>query len=103
MAKLPVGTVAGIVVLCLLRGASAITYTFPDCTVAPLKGNAVCDTTKDATTRARAIIEQFTNDELMANTVNGSPGVPRLGLPSYQWWSEALISKHLLYPIPLCE
>ncbi|PPQ77265.1 hypothetical protein CVT25_010847 [Psilocybe cyanescens] len=90
MAKLQVGTVAGIVVLCLLRRASALTYTFPDCTVAPLKGNAVCDTTKDATTRARAIIEQFTVDELMANTVNLSPGVPRLGLPSYQWWSEAL-------------
>ncbi|KAH9482881.1 putative exo-1,4-beta-xylosidase bxlB [Psilocybe cubensis] len=90
MAKLQVGVVASIMVLCLLRKTSAFTYTFPDCTVAPLKGNAVCDTSKDATTRARAIIEQFTVDELMANTVNLSPGVPRLGLPSYQWWSEAL-------------
>lgn len=74
------------------RAYAGITYAFPDCTTAPLKGNAVCDTTKDPVTRAQAIIAQFTVDELMANTVNLSPGVPRLGLPSYQWWSEALVS-----------
>jgi len=92
MARLQVGTIASIIVFCLLRSATAgITYTFPDCTVAPLKGNAVCDTTKDPVTRAKAIIEQFTVDELIANTVNLSPGVPRLGLPQYQWWSEALV------------
>lgn len=72
--------------------AAALVYTFPDCTVAPLKGNAVCDLTKDPVTRAQAIISEFTVAELMANTVNLSPGVPRLGLPSYQWWSEALVS-----------
>ncbi|KDR83517.1 hypothetical protein GALMADRAFT_649372 [Galerina marginata CBS 339.88] len=91
MINLQVGAVAlSIVVVHLLQGAAALTYTFPDCTVAPLKGNGVCDTTKDATTRARAIVELFTVEELMANTVNLSPGVSRLGLPSYQWWSEAL-------------
>ncbi|KAF8165129.1 beta-xylosidase [Crassisporium funariophilum] len=77
------------VVACSLQ-VSAITYSFPDCTVAPLKGNAVCDTSKDAATRAKAIIDLFTVPELISNTVNLSPGVPRLGLPSYQWWSEAL-------------
>lgn len=66
-------------------------YSFPDCTSPPLSGNGVCDTTKDAVTRARALIEQFTTDELTANTVNQSPGVPRLGIPPYQWWSEALV------------
>ncbi|KAF9569465.1 glycoside hydrolase family 3 protein [Agrocybe pediades] len=91
MAKLQVGTIASVVVFFLLRSATAgITYTFPDCTVAPLKGNAVCDTTKDPVTRAKAIISQFTVDELIANTVNLAPGVPRLGLPQYNWWSEAL-------------
>ncbi|KAF9057773.1 glycoside hydrolase family 3 protein [Panaeolus papilionaceus] len=76
---------------CVLHAnAATFTYTFPDCSKAPLKGNGVCDMTKDATTRAKAIISQFTVDELMANTVNLSPGVSRLGLPPYQWWSEAL-------------
>lgn len=81
---------------CVLHAnAATFTYTFPDCSKAPLKGNGVCDMTKDATTRAKAIISQFTVDELMANTVNLSPGVSRLGLPPYQWWSEALVGRSL--------
>ncbi|KAG6919305.1 hypothetical protein DXG01_007438 [Tephrocybe rancida] len=70
--------------------AFGLVYTFPDCTNGPLKLNTVCDRTKDPTTRAKALIALFTVDELIANTGNLSPGVPRLGLPSYQWWSEAL-------------
>ncbi|KAL4254195.1 glycosyl hydrolase 3 family protein [Abortiporus biennis] len=65
-------------------------YGFPDCQSGPLKNNTVCDTTKDPITRAKALIDLFTVDELVENTDNGSPGVPRLGLPAYQWWSEGL-------------
>lgn len=68
-----------------------LVYSFPDCVNGPLKSNAVCDPTKDPATRAKAVISLFTDDELIANTVNLSPGVPRLGLPSYEWWSEALV------------
>lgn len=74
------------------HAALAITYAFPNCKIAPLSGNAVCDVTKDALTRAKAIVSLFTDAELAANTVNGSPGVSRLGLPAYEWWSEALVS-----------
>ncbi|KAF9468812.1 glycoside hydrolase family 3 protein [Collybia nuda] len=70
--------------------AHAIVYSFPDCVNGPLKSNTVCDTTKDPATRARAVVSLFTVEELMANTVNLSPGVARLGLPNYEWWSEAL-------------
>ena len=28
--------------------------------------------------------------EKVSRLTNGSPGVPRLNLPSYEWWSEAL-------------
>ncbi|GJJ07765.1 hypothetical protein Clacol_001970 [Clathrus columnatus] len=70
--------------------SAQFTYSFPDCTSAPLSGNGICDTTQDAVTRARALIEQLTTEELIANTGNTSPGVPRLGIPPYQWWSEAL-------------
>ncbi|KAL0959068.1 hypothetical protein HGRIS_014368 [Hohenbuehelia grisea] len=65
-------------------------FSFPDCANGPLKSNAVCDTTRSPAERAKALISLFTVDELIANTVNTSPGVPRLGLPGYQWWSEAL-------------
>ncbi|KAF9468809.1 beta-xylosidase [Collybia nuda] len=82
-----------LVLLLFVLGVSPVhglVYSFPDCANGPLKNNTVCDTTKDPATRARAVVSLFTVEELMANTVNLSPGVPRLGLPSYQWWSEAL-------------
>jgi beta-D-xylosidase 4 len=40
--------------------------------------------------RATALISLFTIEEKLINTGNTSPGVPRLGLPPYQWWQEAL-------------
>jgi len=67
-----------------------LAYSFPDCVDGPLNSTTVCDTSKDPATRARALIEMLTDEELIQNTDNGSDGVPRLGLPSYQWWSEAL-------------
>ncbi len=67
-------------------------YSFPDCANGPLQNNSVCDTSLDPVTRAKALVGLFTVDELISNTDNGSPGVPRLGLPSYQWWSEGLVS-----------
>ena len=68
-------------------------YAFPDCVNGPLANNTVCDTSKDAVARATALIDLWTDAELISNTVNGSPGVPRLGLPAYNWWSEGLVSQ----------
>ncbi|KAG6896618.1 hypothetical protein C0992_007086 [Termitomyces sp. T32_za158] len=72
------------------RVTLGLVFSFPDCVNGPLSSNAVCDPTQDPATRARAVISLFTDDELIANTVSTSPGVPRLGLPNYEWWSEAL-------------
>ncbi|KAI0358157.1 glycoside hydrolase family 3 protein [Trametes cingulata] len=63
---------------------------FPDCVDGPLKANAVCDVTKDAITRAKALIDLWTDDELAANIDSAAPGVPRLGLPAYAWEAEGL-------------
>ncbi|KAJ7811988.1 beta-xylosidase [Mycena olivaceomarginata] len=65
------------------------TQEFPDCVNGPLKNNAVCDTSQDPVTRAKAVIALFTDEELIHNSVHQSDGVPRLGLPPYNWWSEA--------------
>ncbi|OSD03373.1 glycoside hydrolase family 3 protein [Trametes coccinea BRFM310] len=70
--------------------ATARAYGFPDCASGPLKNTTVCDVTKDPITRATALISLWTDQELLNNTVNASPGVPRLGLPAYNWWSEGL-------------
>lgn len=48
--------------------------------------------TKLAAMRARAheIVAQMTLDEKISQLMNWSEAVPRLGIPSYDWWSEAL-------------
>jgi beta-D-xylosidase 4 len=80
-----------------LTGA-AHAYSFPDCVGGPLANTTVCNTSASPTTRAKALIAMFTTAELVANTVNMSPGVSRLGLPAYNWWSEALVNNpHCLH------
>ncbi|CCL99692.1 uncharacterized protein FIBRA_01713 [Fibroporia radiculosa] len=74
---------------CLALAGPAIAA-FPDCTTGPLANNTVCDTSASPVARATALIGLFTLEEKINNTGNTSPGVPRLGLPAYQWWQEAL-------------
>ena len=70
--------------------AGIATNSFPDCSKGPVSELAVCNTTLDPPTRAKALVDAFTFEEKTNNTQNDSPGVPRLGLPPYNWWSEAL-------------
>ncbi|XHG07498.1 hypothetical protein AWENTII_010640 [Aspergillus wentii] len=67
-----------------------INFTFPDCENGPLSKTLVCDTSADPHDRAADLISLFTFEELVNNTGNNAPGVPRLGLPPYQVWTEAL-------------
>ncbi|KAK6205303.1 glycoside hydrolase superfamily [Scheffersomyces amazonensis] len=67
-----------------------VNYTFPDCQNGPLKHNLVCNPAANYLDRAKALVSLFTLEELYNNTGNTSPGVPRLGVPAYQWWSEGL-------------
>ncbi|KAF5386307.1 hypothetical protein D9757_008583 [Collybiopsis confluens] len=63
---------------------------FPDCTNGPLANNTVCDTSANFVDRAKALVAEFTVADMIANTGYQTPGVPRLGLPPYIWWNEAL-------------
>ncbi len=40
--------------------------------------------------RAAALVSRMTLEEKASQLINSSPAIPRLGLPDYQWWSEAL-------------
>ena len=66
-------------------------FTFPDCQKGPLAGTGVCNTALDPKTRAQSLVDLLTPEELLNNTVNRSPGAPRIGLPAYEWGSEALV------------
>lgn len=70
--------------------AAAALLTFPDCVNGPLANNTVCNTKASPSTRAAALVKAMTIEEKLVNLVNTSPGAPRLGLPPYEWWSEAL-------------
>lgn len=48
------------------------------------------DLLPDAVSRAKAFIAILTTAEKINATISTSPGVPRLGLPAYEWWSEGL-------------
>jgi len=63
---------------------------FPDCQNGPLANTTVCDINSDPLTRATALVNMFTLAEKFNNTGSESPGVPRIGLPAYTWWQEAL-------------
>ncbi|TVV74113.1 glycoside hydrolase family 3 protein [Sphingomonas solaris] len=40
--------------------------------------------------RAAAIVAKMTLEEKASQLINTAPGIPRLNVPDYQWWSEAL-------------
>lgn len=41
-------------------------------------------------TRVADLLSRMTLDEKVGQMVNSAPALPRLGIPRYQWWSEAL-------------
>ena len=40
--------------------------------------------------RAAALVTQMTLEEKVGQTLFNAPAVERLGIPSYNWWNEAL-------------
>lgn len=63
---------------------------FPDCLNGPLKNNTICDASLSPRERVNGLLEALTIEEKIANVNNEAPGSKRLGLPEYEWWSEAL-------------
>lgn len=69
---------------------ATIRLSFPDCQKGPLSKTVVCDSSARPHDRAAALVSMFTFEELVNSTGNTIPPIPRLGLPPYQVWSEAL-------------
>ncbi|HMF39592.1 MAG TPA: glycoside hydrolase family 3 C-terminal domain-containing protein [Polyangia bacterium] len=46
--------------------------------------------TLPATERAADLVRRMTVSEKIAQTMNDAPAIPRLGVPAYEWWNEAL-------------
>jgi xylan 1,4-beta-xylosidase len=83
-----VKSLVGIAAYALLVGVSQAA--FPDCTNGPLRNNSVCNPSLPAEQRAKALVKVLNVTEKIGQLVNGAPAIPRLGLPAYNWWNEAL-------------
>lgn len=49
-----------------------------------------CKTTIPISQRVRDLVCRLTLDEKISQLVSSAPPIPRLGIPAYEWWSEAL-------------
>ncbi|OJJ07305.1 hypothetical protein ASPVEDRAFT_46646 [Aspergillus versicolor CBS 583.65] len=63
---------------------------FADCTRDPLCSNPVCDPSLSVRERAAGLVNVLSVEEKLDTLVDKTPGVPRLGIWPYEWWSEAL-------------
>ncbi|KAM7253239.1 hypothetical protein ACFE04_025857 [Oxalis oulophora] len=54
------------------------------------KSYPFCKTTLPINLRAKDLVSRLTLDEKISQLVNTAVAIPRLGIPSYEWWSEAL-------------
>lgn len=48
------------------------------------------DTTRSFEERAADLVSRMTLEEKVAQMQNAAPAIPRLGVPAYDWWNEAL-------------
>ncbi|KAK3113806.1 hypothetical protein LTR53_008544 [Teratosphaeriaceae sp. CCFEE 6253] len=62
----------------------------PACLTNPFCANQACDASLSQGDRIAALLSQMTVEEKAQNMVDAANGVTRLGLPSYEWWQEAL-------------
>jgi beta-D-xylosidase 4 len=49
-----------------------------------------CNTTLSNEDRAKDLVSRLTLQEKVQQLVNSATGISRLGVPQYEWWSEAL-------------
>src|SRR5579862_5023659 len=48
------------------------------------------DPSKPISARVDDLVSRMTLQEKIGQMINGAPAIPRLGIPRYEWWSEAL-------------
>ncbi|XP_076897907.1 putative beta-D-xylosidase 7 [Bidens hawaiensis] len=54
------------------------------------KSYTFCNLRLPISARVKDLVSRLTLDEKISQLVNAAPAIPRLGIPAYEWWSEAL-------------
>ena len=63
---------------------------FPDCKAGPLATFPICNQSLPSRQRAADLVSRMETSEKGYQMITSASAIPRLGLPAYQWWSEAL-------------
>ncbi len=66
------------------------TGNFPDCKSGPLSTFPICDPSLPSNQRAVDLVSRMTTSEKITQMTQAAAAIPRLGIPAYQWVSEAL-------------
>ncbi len=66
------------------------TPSFPDCRSGPMASFPICNQSLPSRQRAADLISRLTLLEKISQTITTAEAIPHLGLPRYEWWSEAL-------------
>jgi len=61
----------------------------PWCSLTPQSGWPICDPKQSLDARAADIVGRLSQDDKIAALVTATKALPSVGLPPYQWWSEA--------------
>jgi beta-D-xylosidase 4 len=69
---------------------NAQNVSFPDCQSGPLSTFPICNQSLPSYQRAADLISRMNTTEKISQLVNLAAAIPRLGLPQFQWRSEAL-------------
>ena len=78
--RMVAGALLGLGAVCGISGLAAQTAAKP----------AYLNTNLPASVRAADLVKRMTLDEKASQLVNQARAIPRLGVPAYDWWSEAL-------------
>ena len=86
-----VAMVAAAALLCCSNVARAQTPVFAcDASNATLASYGFCNRSASASARAADLVSRLTLAEKVGFLVDKQAALPRLGIPLYEWWSEAL-------------
>ena len=79
-----------ILLFTLIIAINAQNASFPDCKSGPLSSFVICNQSFPSRQRAADLVSRMNTSEKITQMVNSASEIPRLGLPKFQWWSEAL-------------
>ncbi len=74
--------------LLLLGGCSSLC--FSEQPVSAARTPIYQDSTRSFEMRAADLVARMTLEEKVSQMLNDAPAIPRLGIPKYEWWNEAL-------------